>query len=206
MKRAVLSVVIGAALVVAGCDQGVKAPEQTKSKAPVEMAAVPVAATVPAGPAPCATTVERTVAFTAPQAKDRFVIEALGPDCANPALFARVYDPSGRLVYANVISGKWMMSAELFPQGGGSAQTVIENLYDIGEPNSQTLPAWAENTAAPAKSSYAAFEPQVPQPAYERYRALNGVMMIRRGGGESGTFYIYDPELGEAVAVAKFAM
>jgi hypothetical protein len=206
MRLVTWYVIVGAALLVAGCDQGAKAPEQAKSEPPAETASAPPAPTAPSGAQPCATTVERTVAFTAAQAKDRLVIEALGPDCANPALFARLYDPTGRLVYANMISGKWLMSAEMFPQGGGSAQTVIENLYDIGEPNSQTLPAWPENTPAPAKGSYGAFEAKVPQPAYERYRALNGVMMIRRGGGESGTFYIYDPELGEAVAVAQYAM
>lgn len=206
MMRATLGVMFGAALLVAGCDQGTKAPEQAKSEPPAQTAAVPTVAPISPAPTACATTVDRTVAFTAPKANDRLVIEALGPDCSNPALFARLFDQAGRLVYANVISGKWLMSAEMFPQGQGTAQGVIENLYDIGEPNSKTLPAWAENTPAPAKSDYAAFEPKVPQPAYERYRALNGVMMIRRGGGESGTFYIYDPELGEAVAVAQYAM
>lgn len=206
MMRAAVCVVAGAALVLAGCDQGVKAPEPAKSEATAATTPPPPAASAANSVAACAPAVERIVAFTAAQAKDRFVIEALGPDCANPALFARLYDPSGRLVFANMISGKWMMSAEMFPQGQGNAQTVIENLYDIGEPNSQTLPAWAEHAPAPAKSDYGAFEAKVPQPAYERYRALNGAMMIRRGGGESGTFFIYDPELGETVAVAQFAM
>ena len=34
---------------------------------------------------------------------------------------------------------------------------------------------------------------------------LNAPTLIKRGGAESGTFYIYDPENGEAVAVVSGA-
>jgi hypothetical protein len=150
--------------------------------------------------------IERTVAFTSAQAKDKLTIEALGPDCANPAIFARIFDPSGRLVFANVTSGKALMSVEMFPQGQGTAQGVAENLYDIGEPNSMNLPEWKAGAKAPAKGGYGAYEAMVPQPAYERLRALNATTLIKRGGGESGTIFIYDPESGEAIAVAMFAI
>ncbi len=56
------------------------------------------------------------------------------------------------------------------------------------------------------RRNYGAYEALIPQPAYERLRALNAPTLIKRGGGESGTFYIYDPESGEAVAVANFAV
>ena len=117
-----------------------------------------------------------------------------------------MFDTTGRLVYADMTSGKWLMNAELFPQAGGTAQGVAENLYDIGEPNSMNLPAWRAGTNVPLRGNYGAYEALVPQPAYERLRALNAPTLIKRGGGESGTFYIYDPESGEAVAVANFAV
>ncbi len=194
------------ALALAACDQASKPPEQskpseTKSNAQAETA--PAAS--PSVPA-CASIVERMIAFTSAQAKDKLIIEALGPDCANPAMFARIFDANGRLVFANMTSGKWLMNAELFPQGLGTPQGVAENLYDIGEPNSKNLPEWKAGAAAPAKGGYGAYEELIPQPAYERLRALNATTLIKRGGGESGTIFIYDPELGEAVAVAIFAV
>jgi hypothetical protein len=163
----------------------------------------PVAA--PGGQA-CAKTVERTVAFTGAQAHDRLVVEALGPDCSNPAMSARLYDGNGRLIYADMTSGKWLMNAEMFPQANGTPQGVAETLYDVGAADAASLPGWAPGAPAPATGTYGAYEALVPQPAYERLRALKAPTMIKRGGAESGTFYIYDPEAGAAVAVARFAV
>jgi hypothetical protein len=196
------SLVLGTALALVACDQTQKTCDRTTMPSPP---AVAVQAAQPAI-APCAASVERTVAFTTAQAKDKLIVEALGPDCANPAMFARLFDAQGRLVYADMTSGKWLMNAEMFPQAGGTAKGATENLYDIGEPNSMNLPAWRAGTRAPSRGNYGAFEALVPQPAYERLRALNATTLIKRGGAESGTFYIYDPEAGEAVAVAKFAV
>jgi hypothetical protein len=133
------------------------------------------------------------------------VIEALGPDCSNPSIFARVFDGRGRLVYAEMESGKFLMSVEGFPPGGGTAQGAVDAAYDIGGPNSLNLPDWPGG-AAPAPGPYGAYEALVPQPAYERLRRLNAPTLIKRGGFESGTIYIYDPENAQAVAVAKFAI
>lgn len=202
-----IGVLLSTALVLAACDQGAKAPEtpaQPEAQKAVEP--TPVAAPAPAAPMACATVIERMIAFTSAQAKDKLIIEALGPDCANPAMFARIFDANGRLVFADMTSGKWLMNVELFPQGLGTPQGVAENLYGIGEPNSMNLPAWKAGAKAPAKGSYGAYEALVPQPAYERLRALNATTLIKRGGGESGTIYIYDPESGEAVAVAIYAV
>ena len=168
--------------------------------------AAPAVQTAAPAIAPCATAVERTVAFTTAQAKDKLIVEALGPDCKNPAMFARLFDAQGRLVFATMSSGKWLMNAEMFPQAGCTAKGVAENLYDIGEPNSMNLPTWRAGQRAPSRGNYGAYEALVPQPAYERLRALNATTLIKRGGAESGTFYIYDPESGEAVAVANFAV
>lgn len=190
--RAMVLAVLGAGLVLGGCEQ-------------VCSTAGPRPSAPPAGQT-CAKVVERTVAFTGAQAKDKLVVEALGPDCANPAMFARLYDSNGRLVYADMTSGKWLMSMELYPPAGGTAQGVAETLYDIGEPGSANLPGWAPGAPAPSTGSYGAFEALVPQPAYERLRALSAPAMIKRGGAESGTFYIYDPEAGAAVAIARFAV
>jgi hypothetical protein len=198
VRRFSVCAVLTSVLALGACEQ------VTKCDAPVETKAA--VAPAPSGPQPCAEKVERVVTFTAAGAKDRMVVEALGPDCANPAMFAQLYDASGRLVYADMTSGKWLMSAETFPPAGGTPRGVAENLYDIGEPNSLTLPAWKAGARAPGKGNYGAFEALVPQPAYERLRALNAPTLIKRGGAESGTFYIYDPEAGEAVAVAKFAV
>jgi len=153
----------------------------------------------------CAKRVERTVSFTSAQPIDKIVVEALGPDCANPALLARVFDAKGRLVYSEMTSGRWMINPEIFPPGGGTAQGAIDALYDIGGPNSMNLPAWTGGPE-PQKGSYGAYEVLVPQLAYERLRRLNAPTMIKRGGGESGTIYIYDPDATMAVAVAKFAV
>ena len=153
----------------------------------------------------CAKPVERTVSFTSVQPADKIVVEALGPDCANPALLGRVFDARGRLVYAEMTSGRWMMNPEIFPPGGGSVQGAIDALYDIGGPNSMNLPAWTGGPE-PQKGSYGAYEALLPQPAYERLRRLNAPTMIKRGGGESGTIYIYDPETAKAVAVGRFAV
>ncbi|MBP6012355.1 MAG: hypothetical protein KBA31_09025 [Alphaproteobacteria bacterium] len=191
MKAMVLAV-LGAGLALGGCDQVCSTVGQR-----------PLA---PPGGQACAKTVERVVAFTGAQAKDKLIVEALGPDCSNPAMFARLYDGNGRLVYADMTSGKWLMSAELFPPAGGTPQGVAETLYDIGEAGGANLPGWAAGAPAPATGSYGAFEALVPQPAYERLRALKAPAMIKRGGAESGTFYIYDPEAGVAVAVARFAV
>lgn len=208
MARALtIAAAIGTALALAACDQGAKTPQNADTTPAAE---TPPATTAPVAAAPtvptCATLVERTIPFTSPQAKDKMQIEALGPDCANPAMFARIWDANGRLVYANMMSGKWLMSVESFPPGGGAAQGVAENLYDIGEPNSKNLPEWKAGSPAVSTGGYGAYEALVPQPAYERLRALNGTTLIKRGGGESGTIYIYDPESAEAVAIARFAV
>ena len=134
------------------------------------------------------------------------IVEALGPDCKNPAMATRLYDPSGRLIFSNMTSGKWLMSTELFPQSGGTAQGVAENLIDIAPYGGMQLPAWRAGAAAPKPSGYGAFEILVQQPGYERLRRLNLPTMILRGGAESGTVYVYDPENGEAVAIAAFAV
>ncbi len=188
MRR--LALVVGAALALGGCEQmcGAAGPKP----------AVPLAQA-------CAKPFERTVSFTSAQPNDRLVVEALGPDCSNPAILARVFDSNGRLVYAEMESGKLLMSVEGFPPGGGSAQGAVEAAYDIGGPNSLNLPAWLGGPA-PAPAPYGAFEVLVPQPAYERLRRLNAPTLIKRGGFESGTIYIYDPENAHAVAVAKFAV
>ena len=206
MARLLSLGVLSAALALAACDQASKPPEQTKPPEAQSRAQVPATPMASASVPTCATVVERTIALTSAQAKDRLIVEALGPDCANPAMFARIFDANGRLVFANMTSGKWLMNAELFPQGSGTPQGVAENLYDIGEPNSTNLPAWKTGTPAPAKGNYGAYEALIPQPAYERLRALNAATLIKRGGGESGTIFIYDPELGEAVAVAIYAV
>jgi hypothetical protein len=187
------------AFALAACDQMAKCDPPVETKA-----AQPVLAET--GPQPCGDIFEVPVSFTGAQAKDRLIVEPLGPDCANPSVFARLYDGSGRLVFANMTSGKWLMNAEMFPQAGGTPSGVAKTLYDIGEPNSLTLPQWKAGARAPSRGNYGAFEALVPQPAYERLRALNAPTLIKRGGAESGTFYIYDPESGEAVAIAQFAV
>ena len=187
-----LALVMGIGLILGGCDQVCS----TVGPRPA----------LPPGAQACARVVEKVVAFTSSQARDRLVVEGLGPDCSNPAIFARLYDGAGRLVYADMTSGKWLMSAELFPQAGGTPQGVAETLYDIGEAGAALLPGWAPGAPAPATGTYGAFEALVPQPAYERLRALKAPAMIKRGGAESGTFYIYDPEAGAAVAIARFAV
>jgi hypothetical protein len=192
-----ISIALTSALALGAC-------EQTKCDPPVDTKATPIVAET--GPKPCGEIFEVPVSFTGAQAKDRLVVEPLGPDCANPAVFARLYDGSGRLVYANMTSGKWLMNAEMFPQAGGTPSGVAKTLYDIGEPNSLTLPQWKAGARSPSRGNYGAFEPLVPQAAYERLRALNAPTLIKRGGAESGTFYIYDPESGEAVAIAQFAV
>ena len=98
------------------------------------------------------------------------------------------------------------MSSELFPQSGGTAQGVAENLIDIAPPGGMQLPEWRAGAATPKPSGYGAFEILVQQPAYERLRRLSLPTMILRGGAESGTVYVYDPENGEAVAIAAFAV
>jgi hypothetical protein len=120
-------------------------------------------------------------------------------------MLGRVFDAKGRLVYAEMTSGKWMMNGEIFPPGGGTAQGALDALYDIGEPNSMTLPAWTGG-GEPQKGNYGAYEVLVPQIAYERLRQMNAPTLIKRGGGESGTIYIYDPEAAMAIAVAKYAV
>jgi hypothetical protein len=184
-----LALVLMAGVALGGCEQ-VCGP-----------VARPVAPPVQA----CAKAFERTVSFTSAQPGDKLVVEALGPDCSNPSLVGRVFDAKGRLVYTEMTSGKWMMNPEIFPPGGGTAQGATDALYDIGGPNSMNLPAWTSGPQ-PAASNYGAYEPLVPQIAYERLRRLNAPTLIKRGGGESGTIYIYDPEATMAVAVAKFAV
>ncbi len=196
MRRVLVSA--AGALGLAACEQATKCEIPAGGGTPVPMVA--------AAPQPCAAPVETAVGFTSAGSQDKLIVEALGPDCANPAMFARLIDAKGRLVYAEMTSGKWLMSAELFPQAGGTARGVAENLYDIGEPNSMNLPQWRAGARGPERGSYGAYEAMVPQAAYERLRALNAPTLIKRGGAESGTFYIYDPENGEAVAVAKFAV
>ena len=195
--RRVLVLAAGA-LGLAACEQATKCeiPRGGATPAPV----------VAAAPQSCAAQVETAVGFTSAARQDKLIVEALGPDCTNPAMLARVIDGKGRLVYAEMTSGKWLMNAEMFPQGAGTPRGVAENLYDIGEPNSMNLPVWRAGARAPERGNYGAYEALVPQAAYERLRALNAPTLIKRGGAESGTFYIYDPENGEAVAVAKFAV
>jgi hypothetical protein len=184
-----LAVMMAAAVLLSGCEQVC---------GPVSRPVVPLVQA-------CAKPVERTVSFTSAQPADKIVVEALGPDCSSPALLGRVFDARGRLVYSEMTSGRWMINPEIFPPGGGSAQGAINALYDIGGPNSMNLPAWTGGPE-PQKGNYGAYEVLVPQIAYERLRRLNAPTMIKRGGGESGTIYIYDPEATMAVAVAKFAI
>lgn len=184
-----MAVVVAAGVLLGGCEQ-VCGPT-------VRPVVPPVLA--------CAKPVERIVSFTSAQRADKIVVEALGPDCSNPALLGRVFDANGRLVYSEMTSGRWMINPEIFPPGGGTAQGAIDALYDIGGPNSMNLPAWPGGPE-PQKGGYGAYEALVPQIAYERLRRLNAPTMIKRGGGESGTIYIYDPDATMAVAVAKFAV
>ena len=184
-----LALMLAAGVALGGCDQ-VCGPVTRPAAPPVQA---------------CAKAFERTVSFTSARPADKLVVEALGPDCANPSMFARVFDAKGRLVYAEMTSGMWMMNPEMFPPGGGTAQGALDALYDIGEPNSLTLPAWTGGPA-PQQGNYGAYEALVPQITYERLRQLNAPTLIKRGGGESGTIYIYDPQAAMAVAFAKFAV
>jgi hypothetical protein len=156
--------------------------------------------------AKCAAGIERAVSFTAANARDRLVVSALGPDCANPAMEVRLTDPSGRLVFSHMTSGKWLMNPELFPQAGGTAQGVAETLIDIAAPGAMALPEWRDGAAEPPAPEYGAFKILVPQPAYERLRRAGMPTMILRGGAESGTVYVYDAEAGTALALVQYAV
>jgi hypothetical protein len=184
-----LALMLAAGVALGGCEQVC---------GPVARSVVPPAQA-------CAKPFERTVSFTRAQPGDRLVVEALGPDCSNPSMVGRVFDTKGRLVYTEMTSGRWMMNGEIFPPGGGTAQGAIDALYDIGGANSMNLPAWTGGPE-PQKGNYGAYEALVPQIAYERLRQMNAPTLIKRGGGESGTIYIYDPEATMAIAVAKYAI
>lgn len=201
-----LALVLGAALALGGCDQicgpavGSRPPQ-----APMAPAAPSAETAPPPNTQACAQPFQRTVSFTSAQPRDQLIVEALGPDCSNPSMVGRVFDASGRLVYTEMTSGQWLMNPEIFPPGSGTAQGATEALYDIGEPNSMNLPVWTSGPA-PQKGNYGAYEALVPQPTYERLRRLNAPTLIKRGGAESGTIFIYDPEARMAIAVAEYAV
>jgi hypothetical protein len=156
--------------------------------------------------AKCAAGIERAVSFTAANARDRLVVQALGPDCANPAMEVRLSDPAGRLVFSHMTSGRWLMNPELFPQAGGTAQGVAETLIDVAPPGAMALPEWHDGAAEPPAPEYGTFKILVPQPAYERLRRAGMPTMILRGAAESGTVYVYDAENGTAVALVQYAV
>ena len=182
--------VLGAGLALSGCEQVCQGVAQMASVAPPRL---------------CAKTVDKVVAFTGPTAKDRLVVESQGPDCRNPAMLGRIIDASGRLVFADLVTGPWLLNPEFFGAGGGTAQGALEAVYNVGTDKSLTLPAWTVGPQPPT-GSYGAYEALLPREAYERFRQMDLPLLIRRGGGESGTIYVFDPEMRAAVALAKYAV
>ena len=203
-----LALVLVAGVALGGCEQicgPVTGPIARPEAPPAPPELPPGEPVAPPDAQACAQPFQRTVSFTSAQPGDRLIVEALGPDCSNPSMVGRVFDGNGRLVYTEMTSGQWMMNPEIFPPGGGTAQGATDALYDIGEANSMNLPAWTSGPS-PQKGNYGAYEALVPQPAYERLRQLNAPTLIKRGGAESGTIFIYDPEAAMAIAVAEYAV
>lgn len=155
---------------------------------------------------PCAPAFETSVALTGAQARDTLIVEPLGPDCRDPAMFARVYDGQGRLIFVNVMRSDVFLDKSKFPRAQGSAAELARQQY-YTEPGltAGKLPQWGKDAKEPAQGEFAVFEPVVPQELYEQYRKQNRPLLILRLLFESGTIFVYDSEAKELVPLADFA-
>lgn len=156
--------------------------------------------------AACAPQHEAVVSLTGPKAKDKLIVEALGPDCNDPVLFARVISASGRLLFAHADSGAYLLNTESFPGGDGTLKGGLASSYEVMEEvKTGSLPKWQKGKAKAEMGPYSVYDVQVPQEYYEAIRKENLPVLIKRGGYESGTMYIYDKKWKTFVAIAEYS-
>lgn len=157
--------------------------------------------------APCGPAHQATAALTGPKSKNTIVVEAIGPDCKAPMLLAKILDEKGRPLFAKVASGKDMLNTELFPGGDGTLAGAQAMWMDADSGmNTADLPVWKKGARAPANKTYGAFEVRVEREYYEWARKAKLPVLIERGGGESGTIYIWDSKFGSFVEIAEYAV
>ena len=157
--------------------------------------------------APCAPAHSATASLTGPKAKNTIVVEAIGPDCKAPMLLAKILDEKGRPLFAKVAPGKDMLNTELYPGGDGTLAGA-QAMWMDAESGMTTadLPVWKKGAKAPANKTYGAFETKVGRDYYEWARKAKLPVLIERGGGESGTMYIWDSRSSSFVEIAGYAV
>lgn len=157
--------------------------------------------------APCGPAHSTTAALTGPKAKNTIVVEAIGPDCKAPMLLAKILDEKGRPLFAKVGAGKDMLNTELFPGGDGTLAGAQAMWMDADSGmNTADLPVWKKGAKAPANKTYGAFEVKVDRDYYEWARKAKLPVLIERGGGESGTIYVWDAKFASFVEIAAYAV
>lgn len=156
--------------------------------------------------AACVPQHETIVALTGPKAKDKLIVEALGPDCKDPVLFARVFSATGRLLFAHAESGAFLLNTESFPGGDGTLKGSLAASYEVmHDVKTGSLPEWKKGKPKAGMGPYSAYDVRVPQEYYEAIRKENLPVLIKRGGYESGTLYIYDKKWNQFVEIAEYS-
>jgi hypothetical protein len=156
----------------------------------------------------CAARIERTIAFTAPDAQDVLTVQSSGPSCANLIANVTVRTAEGHVVFAHAQRIDALMDPKLNPVAVNGVRAVLADYAAVADGGARAaLPEWADG--APdigAFAPYGMFTPTAGNMLYRRIRDSNAPLLRLREGRESGAFFAYLPEIDEVEQVARYAL
>jgi hypothetical protein len=98
----------------------------------------------------CNRVVERSAAFTAPNASDTIEARAIGADCANAVVVWTVRNASGKPLWTHAAPYAWL-HAPVDPTSRAEMETFLEKWAGVSVDDTSASPVWSlEDEAAPA--------------------------------------------------------
>ncbi|MGE3302453.1 MAG: hypothetical protein AB7M12_05010 [Hyphomonadaceae bacterium] len=157
-------------------------------------------------PAPCAARIERTLAFTAPDAQDTLIVQSSGPSCQNLVANVTIRTPEGKIVFAHAARIDKLMDPKLNPMAVNGVKAVLEDYAALADGGARAaLPDWSDSSG-PVGGPYASITPISGAMLYRRVREAGAPLLRLRESKDSGGYYVYLPELDDSEQIARYAL
>jgi hypothetical protein len=156
---------------------------------------------------PCAGRIEKTIAFTAPDAQDVLTVQSSGPRCDNLIANVTIRTRDGHVVFAHAQRIDTLMDPRLNPIAANGVRAVLEDYAVMTDGGARAmLPDWPDGGEIAAGSAYAMLTPTATAMLYRRVREQNAPLLRLREGRDSGAYFAYLPEIDEVEQIARYAL
>jgi hypothetical protein len=159
-------------------------------------------------PAPCGARIERTIAFTAPDARDVLTVQSAGVSCENLVARVTIKSAAGHIVFAHADRIDALMDPKRNPVAVKGVRAVLNDYVALAEGGARAaLPAWTEGTCRiPASAPYATLTPIAGNTLYRRVRDANAPILRLRLGKDTGVLFAYLSEIDDSEEIARYAL